>query len=1009
MFARFIISMFICALFISDGYPQPVNLHFEEYNYENGLSSNRVECMKQDSDGFLWIGTASGLNRFDGNSFEHYFRQAGGKSLAGNYIKDLVCLPNHRIAIATTSGLSFLDTHADTFYNFRYDVTSPLAVEHNCFNTLSLDRDGNLWAGTACDIFIFNSSLKLIHTIHSPYAESDIGKKIINWIWRLTALPDGTMLAETDADLIVYNIHSFISYSISAHPKSEWAFLLPRRYPQLYSVDAMSRTWFLHNDVDSLFCYDWEKHSLSAKPLFKGASSHHYLFGQVYCLSPDSKFVYMAEKGLYQLDSMNTIHYVEDIPTNLETMVFLPDRQGNLWIGTSDGLFESSPLKNRFHIFAFEQEKKNSPADLNFITRIGDNLWLGSDGNGFFRFNLHSHSVRHFLLSKSPIDMLRSSWNIQPHRGDTFWIGTAAGLIWFDTSNSAYGRLYTAHPPVMDSFPITTQFKDKEGLVWMGIGAGHGVIYFDSKKSTFRAYGLSTLPLRHPTAIAEDESGNIWMASQKGGGLVKWKRSSDQFTIMHATDSTPFIDEGINSIATDGHGHLWIASSSSGLVEYDLKSGRFTVYGRENGLSYERIDEMNVSGYPYLWIITSFGLNRFNVLDKTFESFYKKDGLPTDELSSGNYFDPASGNMYLGWIDGLIQFEAAHFFKSKIEPAVFIDKVLINDIKRNEDLNKPLLLKYGENNVVVDFTAIDLVNGADLKFRYRFGNKSDWINLDKNRQIHFSNLSPGSYSLLIEVSDKSGIWNEKATALKFAIAPPFWRTIWFYFLVVILVSGAVFVLYRFRIRQMQKLFDMRNRIAQDLHDDIGGTMTAMNFTNELAMQKLNEPDDAKELMLSVSEDLRSTGEMLDDIVWMVNPKNDSIEQVIARMRRYASRTWEAAEIDFSIEFENASEKIKLNMDQRHDLYLIFKEAVNNVTKHSACTKAFSSLTVVENSLCLEVKDNGAGFDIHAPSSRNGLSNMRSRIEKWKGDFTIKSSKENGTQVSVRMPITQKGD
>src|SRR5262249_10728453 len=148
---------------------------------------------------------------------------------------------------------------------------------------------------------------------------------------------------------------------------------------------------------------------------------------------------------------------------------------------------------------------------------------------------------------------------------------------------------------------------------------------------------------------------------------------------------------------------------------------------------------------------------------------------------------------------------------------------------------------------------------------------------------------------------------------------------------------------------------------------------------------------------------------LDDIVWMVNPKNDSMEEVMARMRRFASGAWEAAGINFNFEFEKNAESVRLNMEQRHDLYLVFKEAVNNVAKHAQCSQAFSSLSLKDHSLIVEIADNGKGFDVNMPSHRNGIKNMQNRVQKWKGFIDIHSSSEKGTSIHLQMPITQKGD
>ena len=165
----------------------------------------------------------------------------------------------------------------------------------------------------------------------------------------------------------------------------------------------------------------------------------------------------------------------------------------------------------------------------------------------------------------------------------------------------------------------------------------------------------------------------------------------------------------------------------------------------------------------------------------------------------------------------------------------------------------------------------------------------------------------------------------------------------------------------------------------------------------------------KKLLTGVSEDLKMAGETLDDIIWTVNPKNDSMTEVIARMRRYAARTWETAGIDFNFYFDKNAEVIPLNMEQRHDLYLVFKEAVNNVAKHSQCTHAISSLSLEGHALKVEIKDNGKGFNRHAPSQRNGIKNMQSRVKKWKGSFEIHSLIQSGTVLQFNIPITQKSD
>jgi len=988
------------------------NQHFDHYNFENGLSSNSVQCLAQDSDGFLWIGTASGLNRFDGNSFVHYYKVKNQNSLADNNINDIVCLPNHIIAIATANGLSFLNTHADTFNNYHYADTSRLSLQHNYFRTLCLDAHGNLWAGTACDIFIFSTELKMIHEINSGYTSADVGNKVINWVTKISKLPGDQMLVESDFDFDIYNTRTYQCIHTGSPPQKSWSFL-PNAYPNIYVLDSSGNMWFVKGPYDSLFCFSWESRLLTSYALYNGASSHFFPFGAIYNFSTHSTYIYMADAGLYLLrkvNGLNTVSFISNIPGDLESAILFRDRGNNLWLGCNEGLFVSSAVKNQFQSILFPTDPKTArAADNNFVTQIENELWISSYGNGFYRFNLQTEETKHYLLSFHSGDLLPYTWNIHTYNGDTLLIGTLQGLIWFNTLNATFGRLQFSHPSELDTFPITTQFTDHTGTIWMGVGAGHSVVAFNPGQKIFRVYDHKKFPLRHPTAIAEDENGNLWMATQKGGGLVEWLRQSDEFIIVHSSGFDSYIDEGINCLCADHHGHLWIGTSSSGLVCYDLRNKSFTTYGEEGGLSYNQVDEINASQYPYLWIITAFGLNRLNTGTGTIESFYSKDGLPSDELSPGNYFVTATGVMYVGWQKGLIRFDAANFSGYSNRPVVFIDKVFVNNNPLNANLSQPLNFSYNDNNLTVDFTAIDLVNGSDLKFRYRIGNQKDWTNLGTGRQINFSELSPGNYQLLIEAASKSGAWNPNATSLKFSISSPFWITWWFYILVLLFVAGGVYLLYRFRLKQIQRVQEMRNRIARDLHDDIGGTMTAIHLANELAMQQLHKPTAAKSIMESISVDLRDAGETLDDIVWMVNPKNDSMEQVLARMRRYASRTWEAAGIDFTISFENIPEKVRLNMEQRRDLYLVFKEAVNNIAKHSKCQWASAVLALSDRSLSIDISDDGIGFDPSVSSIRNGLKNMESRIMKWKGEFKIFSESNKGTTVSFCLPVTQKED
>ncbi len=212
-----------------------------------------------------------------------------------------------------------------------------------------------------------------------------------------------------------------------------------------------------------------------------------------------------------------------------------------------------------------------------------------------------------------------------------------------------------------------------------------------------------------------------------------------------------------------------------------------------------------------------------------------------------------------------------------------------------------------------------------------------------------------------------------------------------------------FILYRC-IDHLLQLQKVRNNISADLHDDIGARLTNINILSALGEQKVNEPLQASDYLKRISNEVQTSGEALDDIVWSINTKNDSVEEITARMRRYATEVFDGTTIKHSIDTDENILTAKLSMEKRRDLFLIYKEAINNVRKHAMATEVKINIEARNSSLLMQVQDNGKGFDMQHPTHRNGLKNMQQRLQKWNGTFTLQSAPGNGTIIKIKLPL-----
>jgi signal transduction histidine kinase len=286
------------------------------------------------------------------------------------------------------------------------------------------------------------------------------------------------------------------------------------------------------------------------------------------------------------------------------------------------------------------------------------------------------------------------------------------------------------------------------------------------------------------------------------------------------------------------------------------------------------------------------------------------------------------------------------------------------------------------------------------------GADKDWVRAGKSLTVNYNLLPPGSYTFLVRCENGTGFSGKDLTRLNLLIEVPFWLRWWFILLCCALFASAVYLIYRQQINQFLLIEKVRQKVARDLHDDMGSTLSTINILSMMAKSKLGEdPVKTNEYLTKISDNSSHMMEAMDDIVWSINPANDSMAKITARMRAFATEVLEAKDVELQFTVTGNLEDIHLDMEQRRDFFLIYKEAVNNIAKYAQCKKVGITLQHSQQTLDLKIEDDGIGFDVQQADSGNGLSNMRKRAENLQGTLAITSGIEQGTTIRLQIGIT----
>jgi two-component sensor histidine kinase len=650
------------------------------------------------------------------------------------------------------------------------------------------------------------------------------------------------------------------------------------------------------------------------------------------------------------------------------------DKNGNIWAGTTNkGLTQIDFQKAAYKTWHFPSYKKsiyNPDRIVSLFDDKEDVLWIGTQGNGLILFDRKKEKItKWFHPASSPKLEIPDGtvWCMYPDARDELWIGTeSSGLCLIDKQKGLIGR-YTPNNRInVLTDAIRTIVSVNDSTLCIGFEKT-GIQLFNTKSKKF------------------------YTINSKG---------------LHAFFNT---ETNIKCLYYNKP-ILWVGTGGRGIFTYNMVNGDTLLITKKEGLPNNTIYGILSDKDGYLWVSTNKGLSRFSPAiinnqpnPSQFTNYTSAQGLQNNEFNTGAYHKMPNGMLLFGGINGLNLFNPSKFREENKTISVVFTKILVDNEPIQNDTSAPfkktVRLTYQNHSVAFNFAALDFFSSPQYHYYYKLdGYDKEWIDANQRNYVSYTNVPAGQYNLLVKYI-KQGNTIGAVTKMGIDIEGPFWKKGWFITGITLLLMGIIYSLYRYRIAQVFKLIQIRQRIATDLHDDIGSTLSNINILSELSKKSLENPVQAHTFLDRISEEVQASNQSLDDIIWSVNTRNDNWQETFSRMRRYAAEVFENSNTLYTIRLEEQAGMTRLNMEKRRDIFLIYKEILNNINKHSAATEVEIGMWFQGHQLIMVIHDNGNGFDKNAQTHRNGLKNLSSRVARWKGSMHIDTGKE-GTRIKI---------
>jgi ligand-binding sensor domain-containing protein len=976
--------------------------NFGRITIADGLASYRTYDVAQDSVGFLWIATLEGLNRYDGytiRTFHHDERDSG--SISEDVVRSLLVDRSGVLWVGTAGkGLNRYDNRSERFAHFANSSSDPSSISHGRITAMCQDKSGALWIGTLGGGLnrLDGMTGTFVHYTHDPLHGGSLPDDRVYAIFEDAA---GRLWVGTDGGLSILNEtrDSFDNYS---HDNADpWS--LSSNRVRAIAADDSGRIW-VATEAGGLNRLDIRSGRF-ARYRYDKSDQGSLSNDDVSCICPDKPgFLWVGTSdnngGLNNLDirSGRFTRFKND-PLNPRSLLhnfvrnIRRDRTGVLWIVTDRGLAKFDSRAEQFRHYTIERNSLASQTVYAVRESHGE-LWIGS--NGLKKADLHTGAVSPWRKNRKEPSDVDSGTVIAIHEdlAGTFWVATTSGgLEKLDVKKG--GAVHYALGSKEQTGYAVCIVEDFRGYLWIGTSDA-GLLRFDKSTHNLVRYTHSpgdttSLSSDAVFSLCLDRGGVLWVGTE-GGGLNRFEPPGRFYHYRHsASNPLSLNDDNVYTIVEDDAGRMWV-STKVGLNSFERGKGSFSALGPRTGTSTGFISNIIVDNHGQLWLSTlRSGIWRMDPGSGSFRGYDDRDGLQSNQFTSAA-LKHSNGEILLGGENGLTLFNPDSLRDNPHVPEVVVTNFSIFGTALRRPLTdaQELLLRYNQNYFSFEFAALDYTAPEKNQYAYRIdGVDTAWVFPVGRRYASYTNIDPGKYTLRVKGSNNDGIWNESGLSIPITITPPYWATWWFRGLAAILTLSIIAAAYRYRVEKLLEMERMRLRIASDLHDDIGSSLGSIALITDMVHRSLPPGQKSGEQLLDASSAARRTADSLRDIVWLISPDNDKLDDIVLRMKDATAKL--LAGIEYRFDCPEGTLGNVLDMEFRRHVWLIFKETLHNIAKYAKAHRVDIGITAENRVFNLTITDDGVGFDPSAPRSGNGLRNLQNRAKKLNGAISITSA------------------
>ncbi|HRI46783.1 MAG TPA: two-component regulator propeller domain-containing protein [Ignavibacteriaceae bacterium] len=1010
-----------------DGYN--VKVYRNNKSDSSSISDNWIVQLIEDKAKNLWVLTHQGVNKFDrrNDSFIRYtFNKNDTNSIQSNTMQRGFVDSRGELWFSNVKG--FVKYNYETNSFTRYGKSNTESYKQDSLHTYFVeDSKGTIWVTSSYGVSSINT-----HTNHYKYYPIIKDKSAMVTGFNIDNNDEVWVHINRECELFKYDklTDEFKQILIALRQKQTTY----ESYPKI--IFGLDDTFWYSNSTGLI------KHNKNTGELtnFNGIDAPK-MSNDILII--DHKLFMATNYGLYTFDTL-TNKFQKYIKNDFDQyglsenqlVSLYNDNKGDIWIRSNRGgvnkivnpLFKPirgiSTFLNSKKIYTIYKDRE-------------DNIWFTTLQDGLNMLNAKTGEIEHFIPSKNNPYSIQSGFLslIYQDKYGVYWVGSRdKGIRTLDIKTKRFNRVIGTTPS-LDNHATRSFLEDSEGTLWIGTRGG-GLNKYNRLKQKFETVLYDTdSPLKNQIiTIFEDSKKNFWLGTDAGLILFNRKNLKMEIVQFYAKESGPMGSNSIFGIHEDKNNVLWLTTYGGGLISFNPINKATKIYTESDGLLNNYVYNITVDDSGYFWLNTHKGLSRFDQRTQKFINFTKEDGLPSNELNADGAIKYKNGMLIFGSANGAFFFDPLKISNNEDYNIAFTSfRKFNNQTKLVPDISvaDEIILNYNDYVFSIEYAALEYNEPNRVRYAYRLeGFEGKWNFVGTKREATYTNLDPGTYHFHVIASNGIDEWNyNSGKKIKIIIQPAWWQTWWFKFFVLLIIVSSIWLIVHFRIRNVKKIEaakveeqqksfiaiektrkkeeekriaserSLKETISQNLHDGVLTELASIPIKCTVLLSDKTPNSDKKKIVSTIGNIADSVNRLVREEMWFLNYKNESSQNLIKRFEYFIGNILEDISYKLNIN-DDAFDSPYLTMNIKQQIFLIYKEVLHNIYKHSKAKNVEAKIYRNNNTITMSITDDGVGFDTSISTSGNGLQNIQKRSTKINGEIILSSRPGKGTSFTL---------